>query len=969
MLARRQRAAAKALAGAPSTVGTSSVTATIGCQRAPVSCRHFSRTATSRRIYASPYNAGAPETQPRLSIAVRREAKNRWERRVALMPEHVERLVKEAGATVYVQPSTKRVIPDEKYRQAGAIVQEDISAADVIIGVKEVPIDQLIPDKTYLFFSHTHKGQTYNMPLLQAVLDKKIHLIDYELMTNENKRRVVQFSRFAGYAGMIDGMHGLGHRLLAKGYGNPFLAIGMSYMYRTLADARLDVTRTGQVIMDDGLPRELGPMSFVFTGDGNVARGAMHVFKNLPHEWVSPDELKDLYASKSWSNHRVYGCQVNTQDYLVRKDGWKFDREHYHEHPEQYMSVFHEKIAPYTNVLVNGIFWDQQYPRLLTTEQTRQLALEKRLRMLTVADISCDIGGSLEFMSHSSTIDNPTFMYDPVTGKNHNNMEGKGIQIMSIDNLPTELPLEASEYFSNALFPYVSQLVMGNVDHPVLKRATIAADGKLAPSRKNLAEPLAKHGQGIRVTANQRVLLLGSGYVSAPLVDYLTKNPGRSVTVASNNAEEAKALAAGRPQVPTSGLNVSDKKSLSELVKNHDLVVSFVPATMHPIVADVCISNKKNMVTASYISPEMAALDKRAQHAGISILNEVGLDPGIDHLTAMKTFDDVKAQGGKITSFISWCGGLPAPENSDNPLGYKFSWSPRGVLLAGLNSASFKRNGKVFEVPGNKLFESAVDVPMFKGFALEGIPNRDSLKYAQLYNLGHLEGLDAMFRGTLRYKGYCELMAMFRELGFLEKEPRSDIRNGMPWTEVVGTVLGKTDDNKRELIASKLKFSPEKSPEQAVKLARIMEALEWLGMLSADNALALPATEASASAVSPLDAFCSLLQSRLVYKEGERDMVAMHHEFGINWGSAGKGPAGFAKEKRTATMIAYGDPDGYSAMAKTVGLPAAIGAEMMLDGLLNRKGVLAPMTKDIYAPMLSKLEAEGITFTEHSFRM
>ncbi|KAI9017090.1 Saccharopine dehydrogenase-domain-containing protein [Gaertneriomyces semiglobifer] len=856
------------------------------------------------------------EPAAQLSIGIRREAKNRWERRVPLMPDHVERLVKELGAKVFVQPSTKRVVPDEKYAQAGAIVTEDLSVADVIVGVKEVPVEQLIDNKTYLFFSHTHKGQTYNMPLLQAVIDKKIRLIDYELMTDENSRRLVQFSRFAGYAGLIDGMHGLGHRLLARGYGNPFLAIGMSYMYRTLADARLDVTRTGQVIMDDGLPRQIGPMTFVFTGDGNVARGAMHVFKCLPHEWVSPNELRDLYESNSWSNHRVYGCQVKAEDYLVRKDGWKFEREHYMTHPEQYMSVFHEKVAPYTSMLLNGIFWDQKYPRLLTKEQATKLAREKRFGMLTIADVSCDIGGSLEFMDRSSTIDNPFFMYDPLKDTVHNNMEGNGVQIMSIDNLPTELPLEASEYFSNALFPFVSQLVKGNVTHPVLERATIAtSSGQLVPARKNLEPLLAKFGKSGSVAKKQKVLLLGSGFVAGPLVDYLLRAPYRSVTIASNMLEEAQRLSAGRENAPVVPLNVADKAALAQLISQHDIVISFVPATLHPVVAEACIEAKKNMVTASYVSPEMAALDSKVKAAGLTVLNEVGLDPGIDHLTAMKLFDEVKAAGGRITSFVSWCGGLPAPENSDNPLGYKFSWSPKGVLLAGLNSAAFKRDGKIKQIKGEDLLKSAVPVPIHKGFALEGIPNRDSLKYVDLYNLGKLDNLGAMFRGTLRYRGYCELMAGFKDIGLLSTQAAPELERGLSWGELMDSLLGKSSD-KKAAVARKCDLDL-KNQSQAARAENIAAALQWLDMFSYQHKVTPSPTI--------LDAFCALLQKKLVYGPGERDMVAMHHEFGIEWKNG-------EKEKRTSTLIVYGDPKAYSAMAKTVGIPAAIGAEMILEG-------------------------------------
>ncbi|KAJ3328333.1 hypothetical protein HDU76_010155, partial [Blyttiomyces sp. JEL0837] len=334
----------------------------------------------------------SPVLEKTLSLGIRREDKNRWERRVPLVPDHVERLVKELGVKVIVQPSMKRVIPDEKFQQAGAIIQEDLSEADIIVGVKEVPMDRLVPDKTYFFFSHTYKGQTYNMPLLKNILDKRIRLIDYELMKDDNARRLVLFSRFAGYAGFMDGANGLGHRLLALGYGGPFLACGLSYMYRCLADARLDMTRTGQVIMDDGLPRQFGPMIFVFTGKGNVTKGALHVFKCLPHTWVKAGDLKKLVEDKNFDNHKVYGCQVEMEDYIVKKDGGPFSREEYLAHPERFTSVFHEKIAPYATMIVNGIFWDERYPRLLTKEQTRKLAKENRLRLLQVADISCDIG-------------------------------------------------------------------------------------------------------------------------------------------------------------------------------------------------------------------------------------------------------------------------------------------------------------------------------------------------------------------------------------------------------------------------------------------------------------------------------------------------------------------------------------------------------------------------------------------------
>jgi alpha-aminoadipic semialdehyde synthase len=366
-------------------------------------------------------------------------------------------------------------------------LEDDLSKADIILGVKEVPVKDLIPNKTYMFFSHTHKGQKYNMPMLKAIMDKKIRLLDYELLTNDEGARLVQFSRFAGYAGMIDGLHSLGLRLLALGYGNPFLAIGMSYMYRCLADARLDVTRTGMVISDDGLPRKLGPMIFVVTGNGNVSKGALHVFKCLPHEWVKPEDLESLSKSKKFDNHKVYLCQVTAKDYCVNNEGG-FVEEEYFAHPERYTSNFHEKIAPYASLILNGIFWTSKYPRLLTIDQTEELAKRGQLRLHTLADVSCDINGSFEFMGEASTIDSPYYMYDPITKKNHDDLEGRGIQIMSIDNLPTEMPLEASEFFSEALYPVIAEMVKDKFDqNRVLKRATITdQSGHLLEKHKGL---------------------------------------------------------------------------------------------------------------------------------------------------------------------------------------------------------------------------------------------------------------------------------------------------------------------------------------------------------------------------------------------------------------------------------------------------------------------------------------------------
>lgn len=248
---------------------------------------------------------------------------------------------------------------------------------------------------------------------------------------------------------------------------------------------------------------------------------------------------------------------------------------------------------------------------------------------------------------------------------------------MSIDNLPTEMPLEASQYFSDALFPIISDLSRGNFSSPIIKRATIVDSGELVPRFDNLKTAVEVHGKQIQLRSSKpkKILLIGSGFVAKPLVDYLLKDTNYSVTIASNDEIEARDLSQNRKNAPVVSLNVqNDTEYLGVLVKMHDIVVSFVPAAFHVLVAEQCLKFKKNLVTASYISPSMKALDQEAKKAGLIFMNEIGLDPGIDHLTACQIFDDVKDKGGKITSFISWCGGLPAPEYSNNPLGYKFSW-------------------------------------------------------------------------------------------------------------------------------------------------------------------------------------------------------------------------------------------------------------------------------------------------------
>ncbi|KAG0359381.1 Saccharopine dehydrogenase-domain-containing protein [Gamsiella multidivaricata] len=922
------------------------------------------------------YQKHTTSLNPYKSIAIRREGKNRWERRAALTPEAVEKLIKETGIKVYVQPSTKRIFSDDKYRAAGAIVQEDLSPADIILGIKEVPIKDLLPGKTYVYFSHTHKGQEYNMPMLQDVLDKNIRLIDYELMANERKQRLVLFGKHAGYAGMIDGVHGLGQRLLGLGYSSPFLHVGMAHNYKSLASAKLALQSLGNTIADEGTPKEFGPMIFTFTGSGNVSQGAQAVFKSLPHEFVDPKDLAKIATSKNARLDRIYAAEVNIQDHIRHKTKNEFTTaEEYFAHPEQFTSVFHKEIAPYSSMVINGAYWDHRYPRLMTTEQLKTVQSDpaNKFRMLSIADISCDINGSFEFMSHATSIEDPFFYVDAVNGREHKDTEAIGVQIMSVDILPSELPLESSQHFSESLYPFIKELIRDNHDHPVLAGATIADSGSLKPAHKGLSEvlknahakeTLAKLKSSLGTTGEtsvgmgikpKKVLLCGSGFVAGPLVDYLLRDPNVSITIASNSQTEATSLALGKPNTTVVPLDVKDNAKMASLVKDSDIVVSFVPAPFHPIIAEHCIQEKKNMVTASYISPAMKDLDERAQRAGITIMNEIGLDPGIDHLSAMKMIDEVKSEGGKVTSFVSWCGGLPAPEASNVPLSYKFSWSPRGVLTAGLNDAKFRMHNGFHEISGKDLMRKHFpDVPIYPGFNLEGVANRDSLSYAQTYGLGPVEKLDTMFRGTLRYKGYADLMYSFNRLGLLNAE--NSQQNFSSWSEFMDSVLfgnGSHHDNesRRAAIADRLDL-----PKNHGSVDKAVDALQWLNLMPTfNNSQVAPFTAKNSPTV--LDSFCSLLMQKLKYNPLERDMVILHHEFGVQLKDG-------SEQTRTSTLVSYGTFETYTAMAKTVGLPAAMATEMLLKGEIPEKGVLAPTMPHVYNTILEKLDREGVSVLE-----
>ncbi|MCF8241213.1 MAG: hypothetical protein K9J16_07490 [Melioribacteraceae bacterium] len=426
-------------------------------------------------------------------IGIRREDKNIWEKRVPLIPEHIKSLHDNHKIKTIIQPFPERAFSDQEFIDAGASVDEIIDQAPVIFAVKEIPTELLKEEKTYIYFSHTIKGQDYNMPMLQKLLDLKCTLIDYECIANESGRRLVFFGKYAGLAGMIDGLHGFGLRLKALGYDTPLLKIKSAYEYKDVVEAIDEIAKVGEEIASEGLPEKFAPYVFGFAGYGNVSNGAQEVFAALPYEEITPDELLTL---KNTNTRKFYKVIFKENDLVEPVESSnKFELQDYYDNPHKYKSKF-EKYLKYVTLLVNAVYWDERYPRIVTKEFVKQNIDD--LKLLVIADISCDIDGGIEFTVKATESDNPAFVYNPSTDEITDGYEGEGVVDISVDNLPTELPRNSSIEFSKSLMPFVPGIVNADlsltfekVNYPEqIKRAVIVYKGELTPNYKHLKEYL-----------------------------------------------------------------------------------------------------------------------------------------------------------------------------------------------------------------------------------------------------------------------------------------------------------------------------------------------------------------------------------------------------------------------------------------------------------------------------------------------
>jgi saccharopine dehydrogenase-like NADP-dependent oxidoreductase len=439
----------------------------------------------------------------------------------------------------------------------------------------------------------------------------------------------------------------------------------------------------------------------------------------------------------------------------------------------------------------------------------------------------------------------------------------------------------------------------------------------------------------------KRVIILGAGHVTKPIVDYLLVKCGYNITMAARTVSKAEKIIAGREKAKAVAWASNEEEKLDKLIADHDIVINMIPKAYHVMVAKLCLKHRKSMVTTSYEIPPIKELDSEAKERGIIILNELGEDPGMDHFATQMLLDDIKEENGNVIALNSYGSGLPSFKYNNNPMGYKFSWEPKGVFLAAQVPAKWLDKGKPVPVDGNKLFENFKMVDIEGLGTFEAYANKDVTRYIKPYGLPD----DVTFyRGLLRFSGYCNNMRNFWKLDLLNDKDKFD------W-------VGKTF---RDFAAMLINVTPTEKVEDELSkflgvdhLSDIMMRLKWLGVFE-DEPIKLKSG-------SKLDVFIELLLKKLIYAPGETDMTIIHVNILAEFLN-GK------REHRTATMVADGDPQGDSAMAKAVGLPPAIATKYIFDGIIKETGVHMPPTLPyLYKPFVKELGEYGFVFKKRTF--
>jgi alpha-aminoadipic semialdehyde synthase len=779
------------------------------------------------------------------------------------------------------------------------------------------------------------------------------------------QQRTVYFGKFAGISGIVDSLWALGQRWLLEGYtDNPFATLHKAIDYRyegedwgSYALAEAAIIQAGNQLARDGLRDNYAPCIIGVAGRGHAAQGTMEVLEFLPIQHISPEALlngfnppleeakRTVYVVTFGREHTTQGLApyLDQLTMVVNCVTWKGDAPRlvtrtdiarlYSESGKQKAGTASHPFAP-----------AQEGEGVYATVAVMEPVALVAPRLKVIGDVSCDPGGAIEF-SNQTYPDAPVYTYLPELDGDWNlhwdngeqqerlftktcrmGFDERGPTVMAVTNLPCEFPKDASALFSGMLAPYVvgiaelgkakgergkgsvgetpavSQYSILNTQSEIpttlpVARATMVYQGELTPDYAYLEDKLTKE-----------VLVLGAGQVSPALLGHL-KACGYQITLTDVNpaAAEARVAALGTGQVVEVPLHAdSPPETLFSAFKKADCVVSILPPPLHPVAARAAIYARVPLVTASYVSPEMAALDGEAKAAGVPILNEMGLDPGIDHMSAVEMLRRIHAEGGVVESFSSYCGGLPAPSAAGNPLRYKFSWSPAGVVNATTNPATYLEQGETVTVPAAELFASPK--PLTVGGwdePFETYPNRNSLPYLERYGIPEAE---SFIRGTIRYAGWGELFNALRGIG---------------WLSQTGTPSFDAPD-------------------------ALQDAIDWI----------LKGQELQAGE-APIQALTRFLmaKSELQYQPGEQDMVLMQHKVTAIFTDG-------RRETHTATLTLYGEPATTSAMSLTTGGTIGIGAEAILEGVVTQPGVLIPLDPALCRFALERLEAWGVRFVE-----
>lgn len=440
----------------------------------------------------------------------------------------------------------------------------------------------------------------------------------------------------------------------------------------------------------------------------------------------------------------------------------------------------------------------------------------------------------------------------------------------------------------------------------------------------------------------RKILIIGAGRSASSLIQYLLQKSTAEnlhLTIADLSLELAQKKAQNHPNATAVQLDIKNTQQRQAEIEKADIVISMLPAFMHIEVAKDCIAYQKNMVTASYISPEMQALDVQVKEKGLVFMNEIGLDPGIDHMSAMQVIDSIRSQGGKMILFESFCGGLVAPEYDNNLWNYKFTWAPRNVVLAGQGGVSkFIQEGKYKYIPYNKLFRRTefMDVDGYGKF--EGYANRDSLKYRSVYGL---DDVLTLYRGTLRRVGFSKSWNMFIQLGMTDDSYIMENSETMSYRDFTNSFLAYHPTDSVEL---KLRHYL-KIDQDDVMWDKLVE----LDLFNPDKTVGL-------KNATPAQILEKILTDKWTLQPEEKDMIVMYHKFGYELNGE--------KKQIDSTMVCIGDDQTYTAMAKTVGLPLAMAALQILNGNIKTPGVQLPIKKEVYEPILKELETYGVIFKE-----